>query len=339
MLPSKKHSDAAISIKINDTIFSDLEQITHAFNEFFVSVESDSAQNTSSNYSRAHFLRNRVSSSMVLFSPSPQEVASTLKRLKTNKSSGDDQIPLSFITIAADVISPYLSFLIDFMFSNGLFPSILKIAKVIPIFKSEEKQTVYNYRPISLLSPFSKVIEKIIKVRLLSFIATNDILFQQQSGFRKKFTTMFPIIDSVSDCFDNINDKKYSCAIALDIRKAFDSVNHAILLNKLEHYGIRGVCHKLFSSYLENRKQYVCVNNVKSSLQRIKSGVPQGSVLGPILFLLYINDLPNTLSSPPRLFADDTFLYSSNDIHQLKSLCNGELRQIKQWINANKLEI
>ena len=151
---------------------------------------------------------------------------------------------------------------------------------------------------------------------------------------------MFPIIDFVSDCFDNINDKKYSCAIALDIRKAFDSVNHAILLNKLEHYGIRGVCHKLFSSYLENRKQYVCINNIKSSLQRINSGVPQGSELEPILFLLYINDLPNAFSSPPRLFADDAFLlYSSIDIHQLQSLCNSKLRQINQWMNANKLVI
>ena len=214
-----------------------------------------------------HFLKNRISSSMVLFSLSPQEVASKLKRLKTNKSSGDYHISFSFITIAADVISPNLSFLIDFMFSNGLFPSILKIAKVIPIFKSGEKQTVNSYRPISLLSPFSKVIEKIIKVRLLSFIVRNDILFQRQNGFRKKITTMCPIIDFVSDCFDNIYDKKYSCAIALDIRKAFDSVNHAILLNKLEHYGIRGVCQRLFSSYLDNRKQYVCVKNVKSSVK------------------------------------------------------------------------
>ena len=120
LLPSKKqHSDVPINIKINDAIFSDLEQITHAFNKFFVNVGSDSGQNASSNCSHTHFLRNTVSSSMVLFSPSFQEVASELKRLKTNKSSGDDQIPLSFITIAADVISPYLTFLIDFMFSNG----------------------------------------------------------------------------------------------------------------------------------------------------------------------------------------------------------------------------
>ena len=142
-----------------------------------------------------HILRNRkLSSSMVLFSPSPQEVASELKPLKTICSSGDDQIRLSFITIAADVISPYLSFLIDFMFSNGLFLGILKIAKVIPIFKLGEKQTVNNFTPISLFSPFSKVIEKIIKVRLLSFIARNDVLFQRQSGFRKNSPQCFRLL-------------------------------------------------------------------------------------------------------------------------------------------------
>ena len=139
LLPSKKQlSDAPISIKINDAIFSDLEQITHAFNKFFVHVGSDSAQHTNSNYSHTHFLRNRVFSSMVLFSPSPQQVVSELKQLKTNTSSGDDQTPLSFITIAADVISSYLSFLINFMFFNGLFPSILKITKQF-LFSSQEK--------------------------------------------------------------------------------------------------------------------------------------------------------------------------------------------------------
>ena len=151
---------------------------------------------------------------------------------------------------------------------------------------------------------------------------------------------MFPLIDVVTQSFDNINDKLYTSAIALDIKKAFDSVNHSILLNKLSHYGIRGVCHQLFESYLLNRKQYVCINDVNSPIHEIKSGVPQGSVLGPILFLLYINDLSNALLCKPRLFADDTLLlYSSNNLNKLEALRNNELLLVKLWMDANKLKI
>ena len=151
------------------------------------------------------------------------------------------------------------------MFTKGIFPNALKIAKVIPIHKSGSKQAVENYRPISLLSPFSKIVEKIIKTRLVSFLNKNETLYDRQSGFRKKHTTMFPLIDVVTHCFENINNRLYTCAIALDIKKAFDSVNHTILLKKLSHYGIRGVCYKLFESYLTNRQQYVYVNNTISS--------------------------------------------------------------------------
>ena len=198
---------------------------------------------------------------MILFPPTSSEVASELKRLKVNKSSNDDQIPTKFIVIAADVISPYFTYLVDFMFTKGIFPNALKIAKVIPIHKSGSKQAVENYRPISLLSPFLKIVEKIIKTRLVSFLNKNETLYERQSGFHKKHTTMFPLIDVVTQCFENINNRLYTCAIALDIKKAFDSVNHTILLKKLSHYGIRGVCYKLFESYLTNRQQYVYVNN------------------------------------------------------------------------------
>ena len=212
LLPSKKqHSNLLLALKLMTLFFLTWNKQLMLLINFLLMLKVVQRKIQVQITITHTFLRNRVSSFMVLFSPSPQEVASELQRLKTNKSSGDDQIPWSFITIAADVISPHLSFLINFMFFNGLFPSILKIAKVIPIFKSGEKQTVNIYRAISLLSPFSKVIEKIIKVRLLSFIARNDILFQRQSGFRKKFTSMFLIIDSVSDCFDNCYSKLFIC--------------------------------------------------------------------------------------------------------------------------------
>ena len=179
-----------------------------------------------------------------------------------------------------------------------------------------------------------------IKSILISFLNKNQILYDRQSGFREKHTTMFPLIEVVTQSFDNINDKLCTCAIALDIKKAFDSVNHSILLNKLSHYGIRGVCHQLLISYLLNRKQYACINDANSPMQEIKSGAPQGSVLRPILFLLYINDLSNTLLCKSRLFADDTLLlYSCDNLNKLEASCDNELLLGKLWIDANKLKI
>ena len=141
------------------------------------------------------------------------------------------------------------------MFTNGVFPDSLKIAKVVPIYKSGLKSQVQNYRPIALLSPFSKVIEKLLKVRILSFLNRNNVLYARQSGFRSKHTTMFPSIDLITACYENINDKKYSSIIALNIKKAFDCVNHEVLLQKLDHYGFRGASQKLLRSYLSNRRQ------------------------------------------------------------------------------------
>ena len=154
------------------------------------------------------------------------------------------------------------------------------------IYKTGSNQSVENYRPISLLSPFSKVIEKLIKSRLISFLNKNQILYERQSGFREKHTTMFPLIDVVTQSFDNINDKLYSCAIALDIKKAFDSVHHSILLNKLSHYGIRGVCHQLFESYLLTKAicmhQWCKLSNAGNKI-RSTSGISIGTDTPPVI--------------------------------------------------------
>ena len=151
------------------------------------------------------------------------------------------------------------------MFNQGFFPNILKIAKVIPICNSGDKSLTENYRPISLLPTFSKIIEKMITVRILSFINRHNVLYDRQSGFRKKRNTMYPLIDIITECYDNINYGNLSCIITLDIKKAFDMVKHGILLNKLNYYGIRGPCLKFLTSYLTNRKQYVYLFGYKSS--------------------------------------------------------------------------
>ena len=147
--------------------------------------------------------------------------------------------------------------------------------------------------------------EKLISIRVMSFNEKHSILSPTQYGFRSESSTEYAILDIVS-CYENINDKLFTGLILIDLKKAFDSVTHSILLQKLEHYGFRGNVFNLFSSYLSNKQQYVSVSNVNSSTQYIKYGIPRGSVLRPLLFLLYINDLGNSCDSTPRLFADDT---------------------------------
>ena len=206
------------------------------------------------------------------------------------------------------------------------------------MFKSGANCDLSNYRPIPLLSVISKVFEKLISIRVMSFIEKHSI--PTQYGFRSESSTEFAILDIVSSCYETINDKLFTGLIVIDLKKAFDSVTHSILLQKLEHYGFRGNVFNLFSSYLSNRQQYVSVNNVNFSTQYIKYGVPQGSVLRPLLFLLYINDLGISCDGTPRLFADDTCVITEGTSPaQLEQQLNHKLKQIAVWISANNLRL
>ena len=198
-----------------------------------------------------------------------------------------------------------------------------------------------NYRPISLLSVFSKIIERLVYNRLLNFIRRHKIFNQNQFGFRNNNSTFMALkilVDNLVDALDNGN-----CAVGifLDFQKAFVTVDHGILLDKLYCYGIRGIAHDWFLSFLSNRQQSVIYNGYESELKVMRCGVPQGSILGPMLFLLYINDLTNASSFfMPILFADDTNLLCTGiDLKNMIRQVNEELAKIYAWVNANKLSL
>jgi hypothetical protein len=222
----------------------------------------------------------------------------------------------------------------------GIVPNNLKIAKVIPIFKSGDAQDMNNYRPISLLCSFSKVLEKIVFLRLMDYLETNSILSNKQYGFRPKHSTYHPMLNLTNKAFSALNNKKHLLLIFCDLKKAFDTVNIEILLNKLKKIGIQGTELNWFKSYLTDRWQYVCINNCNSELLRILIGVPQGSILGPLLFLLYINDMPDCSQMDFNLFADDTALaLEDDDLENLLLRANQEFHKVCTYFRIHKLSL
>ena len=200
---------------------------------------------------------------------------------------------------------------------------------------------VSNYRPISLLPQFSKILEKLIAVRFISFIEKEKILINEQYGFQKHVSTSHALHSIVENITESLENKLNVIGICIDLQKAFDTVNHSLLLEKLLHYGIRGSVYDMFKSYLDNRKQFVSLHNCQSTYSPVTCGVPQGSVLGPLLFLIYVNDI---CQSSERLkfvlFADDTnIFYSSNNLSTFENIVNNELISLATWFSVNKLSL
>ena len=230
--------------------------------------------------------------------------------------------PTRVLRSARHILSHPLSVLINKSVEHGIFPTKLKLAKVIPIHKANDESDPSNYRPMSLLSVFNRIFEKIMFIRLKSFLEKFSLLYDSQYGFREKRSTEHAILEITNQIQTNMDRKLYTCRIFIDLQKAFDTVDHSILLKKLEHYGIRGIVNDWFTSYLASRKQITEFgpSNI-SKKATVLSGVPQGSVLGPLLFLVYINDICNSCNRMKfYLFADDTnLLYADKNLKSLES--------------------
>ena len=217
-----------------------------------------------------------------------------------------------------------------------VFPSVLKTAKVVPIFKKDSKLDYSNYRPISLLSNTEKILEKLMYSRLYIFLNNNNIIYTLQLGFRQQYSTSYALINITENIRKALDYGNIGCALFVYLQKAFDTVDNQILLAKLNHYGICGVSNDWVKSYLSNRNQNVSINGFDSGLTTINCGVPQGSVLGSLLFLLYINQAEKFCRV--HHFSDDTnLLFLSNSIKKLSKLVNADLKHLVNWLNAKKI--
>ena len=329
------------SNNIEDNIsLTNPKDIADAFNNYFSNVAT--GIKSSMKYSRNKFFDflPQININSFFIKPTDKtEIKNIILSLDPLKSIGPNSIPTKILKLLSNHISTQFAELFNLSFSEGVFLSILKTCKVIPIYKKDSQLNCSNYRPIPLLSNIDKILERIMYNRLYKFLETNNLIYSLQFEFRQKHSTSHALIHLTDKIREQLDKENFACGVFVNFQKAFDTVDHQILIQKLNYYGIRGIANNWFCSYLQNRTQFVSINDFGSNVNAICCGVPQGSIPGRLLFLIYINGLQFAIKyCKVHHFADDTNLLNFNNfIRKINKQVVHDLKYISYWLNANKI--
>ena len=324
----------------------DKKEIANKFNSYFTNIGPKLAHDIQDVNGKhfENFLTNKPDCELHFEQISVSDVNKIIDNLSSKTSCGFDDISLKLLKFLKPVLATPITIIINQMLNTGIFPDKLKVAKIKPLYKKGDTSNFNNYRPISLLPSISKIFEKVIFQQTYSYFEQNNLLYTSQYGFRKGHSTEYAALELADRIIQQMDENKTPINIYLDLSKAFDTLNHSILIHKLKFYGINGTAIHLFKSYLSNRKQYVEYENNTSDTLLITTGVPQGSVLGPLLFIIYLNDIAKSSDIFDFIcYADDTTLSSVlnyfGNSQSFSDNINIELKKVYDWLKVNKLSL
>ena len=345
---NKKNSNVASIFYHNGNVLSNAKDIANAFNVYFANIgknlASEIEQNITDNADYTQYVSTPLTETKLQFKCiTDNDTQRAIDKLENKSSSGHDGISNKLLKLLKIELSKSLTLIINQMITTGIFPDSFKISRITPLFKKGDVSMLSNYRPISLLPTISKIFERILYNQLYDYFNSNNLLAEEQYGFRTNHSTEYAAVKLVDNVSKEMELGNTPTALYIDLSKAFDTLSFDILLYKLNYYGIKDNAFKLLKNYLTNRRQYVVYNSQNSETLDISTGVPQGSILGPLFFSICINDLI-TVSNKLKfiMYADDTTIYfnlEDFDPYNLERDINNDLEKITLWLKMNKLSL